>query len=103
MIKNLHINRIPRLFTSSLEFDRHWSSIYGPKQRGNKEPLDESEEEWRAGLKLNIQEMKSMVSCPITSWQIDGETMETMIDFIFLRCKVTADDNGAMKLKDAAP
>ena len=103
LIKNLHINRIPRLFTSSLEFGRHWSSIYGPKQRGTKEPLDESEKkEWKAGLKLNIQEMKSMVSCPITSWQIDGETMETMTDFIFLSCKVTADDNGAMKLKDGS-
>ena len=46
--------------------------------------------------------MKNMVSCPITSWQIDGETMETMTDFIFLSCKVTADDNGAIKLKDAS-
>ena len=43
-----------------------------------------------------------MASVPITSWQIDGETMETMTDFIFLSCKVTADDNGAMKLKDGS-
>ena len=103
LIKNLHIDRIPRWFTSSLEFDRHWSSPYGTKQRGTKEPLDKSERgEWKAGLKLNIQEMKNMVSCPITSWKIDGETMETMTDFIFLSCKVTADDNGAIKLKDAS-
>ena len=44
-----------------------------------------------AGLKLNIQKMKIMASGPITSWQIDGETMETVIDFIFGGSKVTAD------------
>ena len=46
--------------------------------------------------------MKNLVSGLITSWQINGETMETMKDFIFLGCKVTADDNGTMKLKDAS-
>ena len=49
------------------------------------------------GLKHNIQKTKIMASGPITSWQIDGETMETVMDFIFLGSKVTA----AMKLKDA--
>ena len=49
------------------------------------------EESEKAGLKFNIQEMKIMVSGPITSWQIDGETMETMRDFIFLGSKITAD------------
>ena len=53
------------------------------------------------GLKLNIQKMKIMASGPITSWQIDGETMETMRDFIFLGSKITADGDAAMKLKDA--
>ena len=48
---------------------------------------DESE---KAGLKLNIQKMKIMASGPITSWQIDGETMETVTDFIFLGSKITA-------------
>ena len=43
------------------------------------------------GLKLNIQKTKIMASCPITSWQIDGETVETMADFIFLGSKITAD------------
>ena len=51
----------------------------------------------KAGLKLNIQKMKIMASGPITSWQIDGETVETVVDFIFLGSKITA----AMKLKDA--
>ena len=45
----------------------------------------------KAGLKLNIQKTKIMASGPITSWQIDGETMETVTDFIFLGSKITAD------------
>ena len=49
------------------------------------------EESIRAGLKLNVQKMKIMASGPITSWQIDGETMETVTDFIFLGSKITAD------------
>ena len=49
------------------------------------------EESEKAGLKLNIQKMKVMASSPITSWQIDGETMETMKDFIFWGSKITAD------------
>ena len=55
------------------------------------------EESEKAGLKLNIQKTKSMASGPIPSWQIDGETMETAIDFLFLGSKITA----AMILKDA--
>ena len=55
------------------------------------------EESEKAGLKLNIQKMKIMASGPITSWQMDGEKMETVTDFIFLGSKITA----AMKLKDA--
>ena len=47
----------------------------------------------KAGLKLNIQKMKVMASGPIISWQIDGETMETVTDFIFLGSKITADDD----------
>ena len=49
------------------------------------------EESEKAGLKLNIQKMKIMPSGLITSWQIDGETMETVTDFIFLGSKITAD------------
>ena len=49
------------------------------------------EQSEKAGLKLNIQKTKTMASSPITSWQIDGETVETVIDFIFLGCKITAD------------
>ena len=46
----------------------------------------------KAGLKLNIQKLKIIASSPITSWHIDGETMETVTDFIFLGSKITADD-----------
>ena len=49
------------------------------------------EESEKAGLKLSIQKTKIIVSSPITSWQIDGETMETVRDFIFLGSKITAD------------
>ena len=49
------------------------------------------EDSEKAGLKLNIQKIKMMASGPITSWQIDGETMETVTDFIFLGSKITAD------------
>ena len=48
------------------------------------------EESEKAGLKLSIQKMKIMASSPISSWQIDGETMETVTDFIFLGSKITA-------------
>ena len=59
------------------------------------------EESEKAGLKFNIQKMKVMASGPITSWQIDGETMETLTDFIFLGSKITADGDYSVKLKDA--
>ena len=49
------------------------------------------EESEKTGLKLSIQKMKILASGPITSWQIDGETMETVTDFIFLSSKITAD------------
>ena len=59
-----------------------------------KEPLDESErEEWKAGLKHNIQNTKIIASGLITSWQIDGEKVETVTDFIFLGSKIIADSD----------
>ena len=53
----------------------------------------------KAGLKLNIQKAKIMASCPITSWQIDEETMETATDFIFLDSKITADCDCSHEIK----
>ena len=55
----------------------------------------------KAGLKLNIQKTKIMASGPNTWWKIDGETVETVSDFIFLGFKITAEVIAAMKLKDA--
>ena len=56
----------------------------------------------KVGLKLNVEKTKIMASGPITSWQIDGEIVETVADFIFLGSKITADMvTAAMKLKDA--
>ena len=53
----------------------------------------------KSGLKLNIQKTKIMASSPITSWQIDGETMETVTDFIFLGSKITADGDCTLEIK----
>ena len=58
--------------------------------------MDENE---KGGLKLNIQEMKITASGPITSWQTDGETMETVTDFIFLGSKITADGDYSHEIK----
>ena len=55
----------------------------------------------KVGLKLNIQKTKIMASGPITSWQIDWETMETVTDFIFLGSKITADGDCSQEMKDA--
>ena len=60
---------------------RNWMKAKSKSKRG----------EWKAGLKLNIQKTKIMASSPITSWQIDGETMETVTDLIFLGAIITAD------------
>ena len=57
------------------------------------------EESEKVGLKLNIQKTKIMASCPITSWQIDGETTETVTGFIFLGTKITADGDCSHKIK----
>ena len=57
------------------------------------------EESEKVGLKLNIQKTKIMASGPITSWKIDGETVETVIDFIFEGSKITADDDCSHEIK----
>ena len=57
------------------------------------------EESYKAGLKCNMQKAKIMASGPITSWEIDGETVETVADFIFLDSKITADGEGSHEIK----
>ena len=71
---------------------------------GSKEELKSllmkvKEENEKVGLKLNIQKTKIMASCPITSWEIDGETVETVADFIFLGSKITADGDCSHEIK----
>ena len=61
--------------------------------------MAESEEELQSLLKLNIQKTKIMAPSPITSWQIDGEIMEIVTDFIFLGSKITADDDCSHEIK----
>ena len=61
--------------------------------------MEVKEESEKVGLKLNIQKTKIIVSSPITSWEIDGETMETVADFIFLGSKITADGDCSHETK----
>ena len=61
--------------------------------------MEVKEESEKVGLELNIQKMKIMVSSPITSWQIDGETVETVADFIFGGSKITADGECSHEIK----
>ena len=61
------------------------------------------EESEKVGLKLNIQKTKIMASGPITSWEIDGETVETVSDFIFLGSKITADGDCSHEIKTLTP
>ena len=89
--------KTPRRNINNLRYVDHF---YGRKWRELKSLLIKvKEESEKAGLKLNIQKPKNMASSPITSCQIDGETVETVSDFIFWGSQITAD--GAMKLKDA--
>ena len=73
--------------------------LYGRKWRGTKKPLDESEESESVGLKLNIPKNKIMASSPTTSWEIDGEKVETVTDFIFLDSKITGDGDCSHEIK----
>ena len=77
-----------------------WHHPYSRKQRRTKEPLDESERgDWKSWLKTLIQKTKILASGPITSWEIDGETVETVSDFIFLGPKITADGDCSHEIK----
>ena len=61
--------------------------------------MERKEESEKVGFKLNIQKTKIMASGPITSWYIDGETMETVTDFIFLASEITSDGDGSREIK----
>ena len=82
--------------------DRQMTTLMAESEEELKNLLMKAKQESeKVGLKLNIQKTKIMAYGPITSWQIDGETVETVRGFIFLGSKITADVIAAMKLKDA--
>ena len=84
----------------SITSDMQITLPFWQKVKRNWNPLNEGEREGeKSGLKLNIQKTKILSSGPITSWQIDGETMETVTDFIFLGFKITADGDCSHEIK----
>ena len=84
----------------SITSDTRMTPLLWQKVKRNKSPLMKvKEESEKAGLKLNIQKTKIMASGPITSWQIDEETMETVTDFIFLGSKIAADGDCRLAIK----
>ena len=84
----------------SITSDIRWYHPYGRKQRGTKESLDEGERgEWKLAENSTFKKLRSWATGPITSWQIDGETMETMTNFIFLDSKITADGDCSHEIK----
>ena len=88
----------------SLTSDMQITPPYGRSQEELKNFLMKvKEESEKVGLKLNIQKTKIMAPGPITSWQIDGETMETVTDFVFLGSRITADDDCSHEIKMLAP
>ena len=74
-------------------------TVMAESEKELKRLLMKVKESGKAGLKLNIQKMKIMASRPITSWQIEGETMEIVTDLIFLGSKITANGNCSHKIK----
>ena len=84
----------------SITSDTDDTTLMAEKEKELKSLLLKMKEEIeKAGLKLNIQKTKAMASGPITSWQIDGETIETVTDFIFLGSKITADGDCSHEIK----
>ena len=93
--------KIARRNTNNLRYSDDTTLMAESKEELKSLLMKVKEESEKVGLKLNIQKIKTMASGPITSWQIDGETMETVTDFIFWGSKITADVTAAMKSKDA--
>ena len=84
-------SRLPREIISNLRYADDTTLMAESEEELKSLLMGVKEESEKAGLKLNIQKTKIMTSSPITSWQIDGETMETVTDFLFLGSKITAD------------
>ena len=91
--KNINNLRYPDDTTLTAESEEELKSLL----------MKVKEKSEKAGLKINIQKTKIMASGPITSWQIDGDTMETVTDFIFLGSKITEDGDCSHEIKTLAP
>ena len=94
--------KITRRNTNNLRYSDDTTHMAKSKELKNL-LMKMKEESEKVGLKFNIQKTKIMVSGPITSWQIDGETMETVTDFIFGGSNITADGDCSHKIKTLAP
>jgi len=96
--KNKLESRLPGEINNLIYADD--TTLLAESEESEEEPLDESETgEWKVGLKLNIQKTKIMASGPITSWQIDGESVETVADFILGGSKITVDGDCSHEIK----
>ena len=91
--------KIARRNINDLRYADDTSLMAESKEELNSLLMKVKEEREKAGLKLNIQKTKIMASGPITSWEIDGETMETVADFIFLVSKITTDGDCSHEIK----
>ena len=91
--------KITRRSINNLRYADDTTCIIESKKELKSLLLKVKEESEKVGLKLNMQKTKIIASGPITSWQIDGETMETVIDFIFLGSKITADGDCRQEIK----
>ena len=91
--------KIAKRNTNSLRYADDTTLMSESKEELKSLLMKVKEEREKDGLKLNIQKTKIMASSPITSWQIDGETMETVTDFLFLGSKITADGDCSHEIK----
>ena len=93
--------KIPRSNINNLRYADDTTLMAESEEEQKSLLMKVKEESEKAGLKFSIQKTKIMASCPITSWEIDGETVETVTDFILEGSKLTADGDCSMELKDA--
>ena len=92
-------SKISRRNINNLRYADNTTLVAESKEELKSLLMKVKEESEKAGLKLSIQKTEIMVSSPIASWEIDGETMETVTDFIFLGSKITADDDFSHEIK----
>ena len=91
--------KIARRNIKNFRYTNHTTKTAESEEKLKSLLMKVKEEREKAGLKLNVQKTKIMACSPITSWQIDGETMETVIDLIFLSFKIMADGNCSHEVK----